>query len=92
MHVLQRAYNATITTLQGRDILNAKDSQIIEHQPSLRVMILDELASPLISSTFVTLLYCRQMREQPWISFQEIKLDLLVLEKSTGERGQKVTL
>jgi membrane-bound serine protease (ClpP class) len=53
--LLQKAHNATITTLQGKDILNTKDSQIIEHQPSLRVMIVDALASPLISATFLTL-------------------------------------
>jgi membrane-bound serine protease (ClpP class) len=53
--LLEKAHNVTVTTLQGTDILNTKDSQIVEHQPSLRVMIVDALASPLISATFLTL-------------------------------------
>jgi membrane-bound serine protease (ClpP class) len=53
--LLNKAHNATITTKKGIKVLDISDAEIIKHEPTLRVMLVDFLSNPLISTTFMTI-------------------------------------
>jgi membrane-bound serine protease (ClpP class) len=53
--LLEKAHNSTVNTFHGSHIIDTTGATIIRHEPSLRVMIIDALANPLISTTFLTL-------------------------------------
>lgn len=51
--LLMKAHNATVITQQGIKVLNLSDAEIVKHEPSLRVMLVDFLSNPLIATTFL---------------------------------------
>jgi membrane-bound serine protease (ClpP class) len=53
--LLNKAHNATITTKKGIKVLDISDAEIVKHEPTLRVMLVDFLSNPLISTTFMTI-------------------------------------
>jgi membrane-bound serine protease (ClpP class) len=53
--LLQKAHNSTVNTLHGPRTVDTAGASIVTHEPSLRVMIIDALANPLISTIFLTL-------------------------------------
>jgi membrane-bound serine protease (ClpP class) len=53
--LLNKAHNATITTKKGVKVLDISDAEIVKHEPTLRVILVDFLSNPLISTTFMTI-------------------------------------
>ncbi len=44
--LLMKAHNATVITQQGIKVLNLSDAEIVKHEPSLRVILVDFLSYP----------------------------------------------
>jgi membrane-bound serine protease (ClpP class) len=55
LDLLNKAHNATITTKKGVKVLDISDAEIVKHEPTLRVILVDFLSNPLISTTFMTI-------------------------------------
>ncbi len=53
--LLNKAHNTTITTKKGIKVLDISDAEIVKHEPTLRVILVDFLSNPLISTTFMTI-------------------------------------
>ncbi|HZA64141.1 MAG TPA: ATP-dependent Clp protease proteolytic subunit, partial [Nitrososphaeraceae archaeon] len=53
--LLNKAHNATITTKKGIKVLDISDAEIVKHEPTFRVILVDFLSNPLISTTFMTI-------------------------------------
>lgn len=53
--LLQKAHNFTATTLKGPMVLDTLDANIVIHEPSLRVSLVNILANPVLSSTLLTI-------------------------------------
>jgi membrane-bound serine protease (ClpP class) len=53
--LLEKAHNNTVTTLKGPKVLDTQDAAIVEHQQSIRVMIMSILAEPLLSTILLTI-------------------------------------
>ena len=53
--LLEKAHNATVTTLKGQKVLDTKDGEVIMHQKSIRVMLMGILADPLLSTIMMTI-------------------------------------
>lgn len=49
--LLMKAHNAT--TQKGIKVLDVLDAEIVKHEPSIRVMLVDFLSNPLIATTFL---------------------------------------
>jgi membrane-bound serine protease (ClpP class) len=52
--LLRNAHNSTVNTLAGPKVLTTENAQIVIHEPSLRVMLVDVIANPLVSTTLLT--------------------------------------
>lgn len=53
--LLQNSHNTTVTTLKGRAVLDTLDANIVIHEPSLRVSLVNILANPVLSTTLLTI-------------------------------------
>lgn len=53
--LLNKADKATITTHKGIKVLDLSSAEVVKHNPSLRVMLVDFLSNPLIATTFLTI-------------------------------------
>jgi membrane-bound serine protease (ClpP class) len=53
--LLQNAHNSTVTTLKGPRVLDTLDANIVIHEPSLRVSLVNILANPVLSTTLLTI-------------------------------------
>lgn len=53
--LLQKAHNSTVTTLRGPAVLDTLDANIVVHEPSLRVSLVNVLANPVLSTTLLTI-------------------------------------
>jgi membrane-bound serine protease (ClpP class) len=53
--LLKKAHNSTVTTKKGVKVLDISDAEIVKHEPTLRVILVDILSNPLISTTFMTI-------------------------------------
>lgn len=53
--LLQKAHNSTVNTLKGPKILDTIDANIVVHEPSLRVSLVNVLANPVLSTTLLTI-------------------------------------
>jgi membrane-bound serine protease (ClpP class) len=53
--LLSKADNATVTTHKGTKVLDLSPVEVVKHNPSLRVMLVDFLSNPLIATTFFTI-------------------------------------
>ena len=53
--LLIKADKQTVMTQKGMRILNVSNAEIVNHQPSLRVLLVDFLSNPLIATTFFTI-------------------------------------
>ena len=53
--LLSKADKATVTTNKGVKVLDLSNAEVIKHNPSLRVMLVDFLSNPLIATTFFTI-------------------------------------
>ncbi len=51
--LLMKAHNTTVTTQKGMKVLDIADAEIVKHEPSLRVILVDFLSNPLIATTFL---------------------------------------
>ena len=54
-NLLKKAHNTAVTTPKGVRVLDVLDGEIVKHEPSLRVMLVDFLSNPLIATTFLTI-------------------------------------
>jgi membrane-bound serine protease (ClpP class) len=53
--LLQKAHNSTVNTLHGPRVLDTLDANIIVHEQSLRVSLVNVLANPVLSTTLLTI-------------------------------------
>jgi membrane-bound serine protease (ClpP class) len=53
--LLNKADNAKIATPMGEKVLDVSNAEIVKHDQSLRVMLVDFLSNPLIATTFLTI-------------------------------------
>lgn len=53
--LLNKADNATVRTNNGTKVLDLSNAEIVKHNPSLRVTLVDFLSNPLIATTFFTI-------------------------------------
>jgi membrane-bound serine protease (ClpP class) len=53
--LLNKADNAKIVTPMGEKVLDVSNAEIVKHDQSLRVMLVDFLSNPLIATTFLTI-------------------------------------
>jgi membrane-bound serine protease (ClpP class) len=53
--MLQQAHNVTVATLKGPKVLQTLGADIIVHEPSLRVSLVNILANPVLSTTLLTI-------------------------------------
>jgi membrane-bound serine protease (ClpP class) len=53
--LLQKAHNSTVTTLKGTRVIDTLDANIVIHEPSLRVSLVNVLANPVLSTTLLTI-------------------------------------
>jgi membrane-bound serine protease (ClpP class) len=54
-NLLNKAHNTTVITQKGVRVLDVLDGEIVKHEPSFRVMLVDFLSNPLIATTFLTI-------------------------------------
>lgn len=52
--LLRKAHNQTVMTINGPKVLDTANAEIVVHEPSLRVSLVDVLANPLLSTTMLT--------------------------------------
>ena len=53
--LLEKAHNATVTTLKGPKVLDTQDAEIVNHEQSIRVTLMKILADPLLSTVLLTI-------------------------------------
>jgi membrane-bound serine protease (ClpP class) len=53
--LLTKADKATVTTNKGVKVLDLSNAEIVKHNPSLRVMLVDFLSNPVIATAFFTI-------------------------------------
>jgi len=53
--LLEKAHNATVTTLKGPKVLDTQDAEIVKHEQSIRVTLMKILADPLLSTVLLTI-------------------------------------
>lgn len=53
--LLRKAHSSTVETLKGPRTLDTLDAEIVNHEPSLRVMLANVLANPIVATTLLTI-------------------------------------